>query len=143
MTIETLAGEMASSFETRKRNDGESFVCLKDGSPDWMTEVVRDAHSGMLPDDWTYQAVRECVDAVAEGGEDAECPEPEIYTNALLGWLQSNLSRIARVDDAIRDGNATDLVGAIQWAQSEEYSEILSSVIEALRERAEESEDEE
>ena len=58
-------------FETRHRwekdgSEGEAFVTLKDGHPKWLQGAIREAHRGVLPDDWIYgecAAVCEAVDA--------------------------------------------------------------------------------
>jgi hypothetical protein len=35
---------MSQAFETRKRDNGDKYVALKDGSPEWMTDVCHKAH---------------------------------------------------------------------------------------------------
>ena len=53
-SIQKLAEQLSAAFETKKRNDGQEFVSLKDGSPEWMTDVIRATHGDKLPDDTVY-----------------------------------------------------------------------------------------
>jgi hypothetical protein len=61
---------MSQAFETRKRDNGDKYVALKDGSPEWMTDVCHKAHGDMLPDDWRYSFISEAVDYIDENGAD-------------------------------------------------------------------------
>lgn len=62
-TLQELAGEAARWFETKTRDNGDVFVSLKDGHPEWLQELVWHAHEAgaMLPDDyrygWSYEAL--------------------------------------------------------------------------------------
>lgn len=140
MTVETLATAMAAAFETRTRTNGDSFVCLKDDSPEWMTDIVRAAHDGSLPDDWTYQAVRECVDLLADGADpDDTAPEPDVYTSELLKWAPGHVDLI---DQTMADfGPFSSLCDLLMAAQGETLRSIMATIGAALAERAEEEED--
>src|ERR1700730_15315183 len=94
-TVQKLAAALSQAFQTKKRNDSNEFVSLKDGSPDWMTEVVRAAHGDKLPDDTVYAFIEKAADALADADEDAEPSdvileiEPDPYTAGLTAWLHA------------------------------------------------------
>lgn len=69
MTTQSRAQELSSAFERKTRDDGSEFVCLKDGSPAWMTSIVQHAHGGMFPDDWRYALIERAADAIAENDD--------------------------------------------------------------------------
>ena len=108
-TIKQLAEQMSQAFEGRTRDNGAEFRALKDRSPEWMTTVCRKAHddADMLPDDWRYQFISECVNAISEHeGADEDIAEAVntieayVYTSELTGWLHSRVSRIEWMDQA-------------------------------------------
>lgn len=141
--------ELAGLFETRKRDDGSEFVCLKDSAPEWASDFVREAHgTEMLPDDYRYRWIAEALSLLAESlpadveVEDADVDDlatefgndVSVYTADLLAWLSSNLSRIAYCDEAISEGltEANDLTAIIMVGQAAERQEVFQSVVAAL-----------
>ena len=150
--ISKLAEEMQAQFTRAKRANGDEFYKLKDGAPEWMTDVCCAAHDSatILPDDHRYEYIADAVDKLAEVERDRDADdaadqlEPDCYNNDLLAWVSSRLSRMSYVDDAIEAGCST-LAEALACGQLEERREVFSQVLDALRERAEEldAEDEE
>jgi len=145
-TLQSLATEMSKAFETKTRPNGDSFVTLKDGSPAWMTDVVRAAHENgkQLPDDYRYKFVQESVDILAETTpfdedvmfEAAQFLEPDIYYGQLAAWLGSHASRFGYLDEVLADGeahNGKDSCTCIQMAQLREKEEVYHAVCSALR----------
>src|SRR5689334_2352080 len=94
-SVHSLAAKLSKAFQTKKRNDGNEFVSLKDGSPSWMTDVVRAAHGDKLPDDTVYAFIGKAADAIADADEDADPQdviseiEPDSYTSDLTAWLNA------------------------------------------------------
>jgi hypothetical protein len=78
---------MSQAFETRKRDNGDKYVALKDGSPEWMTDVCHKAHGDMLPDDWRYSFISEAVDYIDENGA-GECD----YCHSVVGERQATIT---------------------------------------------------
>lgn len=128
----------AAAFETAKRDDGTSFVRLKDGSPDWMTDVCREAHGGMLPDDMRYKMIREVVDIMTETEDEDEQREAldglvDVSYYNLAQWLASGTSRFGYCDEAAEEfGPPKSTDQLLQWGQLREYEEILSQLRSAL-----------
>lgn len=132
-TLTNVAAAFALSFETRTRDNGERFVTLKDGSPDWMHDAVRDAHGGMLPDDTRYCMIERVADLLAdsEDWDDLELDGlVDDYTAALTRWLASHIERVRYCDDAMTDMGTDfrDTANLLQWGQLQEYQEIVSSL---------------
>ncbi len=141
MDTETLARLVSDAFEGATRDNGDSYRRIRDGAPEWITELVRDcAHSGgsCLPSDWRYEAAEACADALAEGSEDA--PEPDIYTGHLIRWLGER-GAVDACDQAREDGLVSEdagMVERIQAGQAVVLSEIMDAMRAALEARAEE-----
>lgn len=150
-TIGELATEMQAQFTVNKRESGEEYIKLKDGAPQWMTDVCMAAHDSgsVLPDDHRYEFISDAIDKLAEVEHDGDAEdaadqlEADIYNNDLLKWVSSRLSRMSYCDDAIQDGAVTTLEGALSEGQLSERREVFSQVLDALKERQSELEDEE
>lgn len=145
-TIETVASEASAWFERRKRDDGEQFVTLKDGAPEWVRDMVYDAHGVFGPDDWRYRCIEYAVYHIAETGDEdsGEFADSfvDVYTMTRFAWLASNLNRMSYVDDAVSEfGYDADqgIVGMVGLGQYMEASEVYGLVWGALDARAAES----
>src|SRR5690606_19006215 len=75
-TFVQLANTYSEYFVTSKRDSGEEYIHLKDGAPEALTDLVREAHDArgclMMPDDYRYEMVREAIDTIAELDADAD-----------------------------------------------------------------------
>jgi hypothetical protein len=164
VTVHSLAREMYEAFESDKRDNGDTFWKLKDGSPEWMKDVCFQAHKdgspgimgepgqgAMMPDDYRYEFIFEAVSSIEEADEDADLDEvrdeieADIYTYDLTKWLNSRADRIGYVDEAVSELGHSDMgiIGDIMMGQIAEKQEVFDRVREALEKLAEDSEDEE
>ncbi len=130
------AWRLAAALESAERPDGSRYIRLRDGSPAWMTDVIREAHGGMLPDDWVYGCLPGLAEACADADDlddpgDAAGGEVDTGYAEMLAWLGSG-GRWGRVDEALGEGART-LTDAIQWAQYREAEEIYWRLVAALR----------
>lgn len=145
-TVQDLAAEASRHFERRERESGAEFVALKEGAPEWLHQLVQDAHGDMMPDDWRYQLTERCVDAIAdhENADDArDGLEPSIYTHELCDWLGSSNSRYSYCDEARAEGLVSDdasMIDRMQAGQLQELGEVFGLVLDALTARVEELE---
>jgi hypothetical protein len=132
LTISGLATAARRCFDVIHPRDKDIYT-VRDGSPDWITEMVDDAHGSKGPDDWTYHAIVECLDCLAED-EDTDGPEPDVYTSALTDWLGSRIDRTGYCDDAAEElgQGFTSIVDFLQAGQAAEYREILDAIRSAL-----------
>ena len=149
-TVQALASEMLSWFETKTRESGKRYISLKDGHPDWMQDVCREAHDSstvgmILPDDHRYQMIVECLSAISEadGAEalsdaayDLTAPD---YTHEVLEWLASSNRRHlfcdAHLEEAGLDTEGFDTFGLIADGYRYEMREVYDLVLHALRAR--------
>jgi len=149
-TVQQLAREMAAQFETKKREDGSELVVLKDGAPEWMTDVIHEVHGDKLPDDTIYQFISEAVDALADAPDDADLQdaiieiEADIYTHDLTAWLHARVDHVyyltevmEEFGDGIKDGFAL-----LQYAQKAHKDEVGGALLAALEARAEDEDEE-
>ena len=153
MTAQKLASDLCDAFETRHRQNGDTFHTLRDGSPEWMGEIVQAAHGDMFPDDWRYAAIRRVACAIAEVSEDEDLydagPENvdamvDVYNGRLAAWLASHAMRAGYCDEAADEYGADPkhgIIGLMQIGQYAEYSEIWSIVASALERMAADLED--
>lgn len=139
-----VASEALRHFQTRYRADGDPYVCLADDAPDWVHDLVREAHGHMPPDDWRYKAISAALSCLAERpGEDLDELRHEYadgmtdtYSADRLRWLASHLDRTDYVDEAVEDlGYPGDILGAIGMGQDCEAREVWQSVVDSLEAR--------
>ena len=144
-TLQQLANEAAACFTTKQRPDGDGVIVLLDGSPGWVRDLVREAHGGMLPDDWRYASIESALDWIA----DANDPEDEqyewadenvdVYHSGRLAWLASDASRPSYCDDAtseMGDYAPNGILDRIRLGQHQESCEVFASVLRSLHDRA-------
>jgi len=136
--------QFCEAFEQRTRNNGDKFVCLSDGSPQWMTDIIRECHGSMLPDDTKYAMIQECADSL----NDRETLDIEdifeiadglvdVYNAERTRWLSSSLDRAYYIDDAQDEGllaEDSDTFTRIGVGQFKEYEEILYALTRAFSE---------
>jgi len=156
-TTTTLARALADAFETAKRDNGDEFVRLREGSPEWMQEAIFAAHGDgdMLPNDWSYRLCSSMADGIAEALEydaDADLDDAlheiadgavPVYTGQRLDWLASHLHRMGMVDEAIEEAgglsgkDGSGIAEAIGWAILRECEAIGRALVDAIEGEAE------
>lgn len=156
-TIHTLASEAYEHFTTKVRGE-DTIVVLKDDAPEWVGDLVREAHGAdFLPDDWRYAAIRSALGAIAGEATDeiddlgAEWADGhvDVYTHARLKWLASNLTRVAYCDEAreeygeARDGGIVGIIGMGQYAECREVFGFVRGALESELEAREDDEQDE
>jgi hypothetical protein len=145
--IQDKAREAYDWFEIAKRDEADpesSFVRLKDGAPEWITQLVYDAHGDFLPDDWRYDKIQDALEFIMDveypddGSSEFADGAVDIYTADRIKWLGSNLNRASYCDEAARDyGHGIDIVSMIGWGQCMEAEEIYASVLNSLTKQTE------
>jgi hypothetical protein len=152
-----IAQGFLAAFETRKRDNGDEFLCLADGSPDWMSEAVRLAHGDMLPEDIRYRMVKDMLGAIVDVLEtEPEAAEADLYATAeeridglispytadRTAWLASSIQRPGYVDEAneFYGNEGAPIVEQIERGMIFEYREICPVLVAAIRTQAGESE---
>ena len=140
MELQKLAQEVRKYFEDHPHK--ENTFRMKDEAPQWVRDMVFEAHEDFAPDDYKYNYVVEALDALASGDIEGETLEPEVYNYQLLNWLGSNMKRIGYVDEAREDcGPSEGIMQDIMMGQRKEKLEVFNIVRSCLEERAEEKEE--
>lgn len=153
-TVQSLASDLSAAFEHDKRNDGKEFTKLREGSPVWMTEVIREVHGDKMPDDTVYDFIERCADAIAGysdtlAGEDAAQDavneiEPDPYTADLTVWLNARVDHVYYLTEVLEEfGGGTTMDGfkLLTLAQQKQIQEVGYALISALEKQVEESEE--
>ena len=149
-----IAAEAAACFETAQRQpNGDEYVRVRDGSPEWITDLVRAAHGtyidgtpAFLPDDWRYRTIAAALDWIANSDSDDLDDEAhafaddtvDVYTGRLIDWLGSNLQRIGYCDEAADEygGEPASITDRIALGQYAEAREVFALVLEGVQARA-------
>jgi hypothetical protein len=138
-SVQKLAALLSQAFQTKKRKDGNDFVSLKDGSPAWMTEVVRSAHGDKLPDDTVYAFIERVASALADADEDADPSdviseiETDTYTADLTAWLHARVDHVYYLTEVLEEGlGITDGFQLLAAAQQKQIHEIGYALVSAL-----------
>jgi hypothetical protein len=142
-SVRNLAARLSKAFQTKKRNDGNEFVSLKDGSPSWMTDVIRATHGDKLPDDTVYAFIEKAADALANASEDAEPSdvileiEPDPYTAGLTAWLHARVDHVYYLTECLEENRWDDGFQLLAAAQQKQIQEVGYALVSALEEAAE------
>jgi hypothetical protein len=132
--LQDKAQAFVGYLETRTRNNGDRFVCAKDDAPGWVADIIRAVHGDLSPDDWTYQTISDCADALAEGSERE--PESDTYTRDLIAWLGSYPDALADCDCAVAEwGPGDDIESMIRQGQQYAIYRIYSDLRAMLEEQ--------
>ena len=149
-TVNALAADALPHFTKGERVSeytGRRIVKVADGAPDWITELCREAHGDMFPDDWRYEMIEDALRMFAEADDEngaerlMDEAEPPIYNVQRLHWLASHLGRAGYVDEACEDlcvGADVGILDRIALGYMAELREVFSSVAASLRERVDE-----
>ena len=135
----------ADQFETRTRNNGDTFHCLTDSRPDWSQDVARQCHDGMIPDDYRYKWLSHGADTLADIPADEwedsiyEIADSmvDIFNYSLLQWCASHLSRVGYVDEEANETLSPtpgkfDLIHSLQVGQFREIRETLGFLVSEI-----------
>ena len=143
-TPQDLAAQAHAFFEARERGEGERFTTTRYDSPEWLRDLVHEAHGEFLPDDWRYSTIHNALVFIAEnpGADDDSAHEfadtaVDVYSADRLAWLASNLRRLAYVDEAVAEyGPREQIIDNIGIGQYGEAFEIYASIYASLDDRA-------
>ena len=147
--VQTVATTARGFFKRQTRDSGSTYWSTPD-APDWITDLCREAHNGMLPDDHKYEYIVDALDLITEASDDADLDEAgyeieaDCYTSDLMTWLASSNHRPGYVDEAVQEfgGEPGTLIDQVMLGQAYERRAVYTSVLASLRERADEATDE-
>jgi hypothetical protein len=136
VSLQPLAQQVLDQLERRTKLGEDTYIALKVGAPEWMTEFVQDAHGDFLPDDYRYEFIEDALLAIVghdDLDEARDSLEPDIYTGKLTAWLASNLARGTYIDEVLEDGGANNMHNLLSIGQLNEKCETFDLVVEALQ----------
>jgi hypothetical protein len=148
-TISQLAQEAYATFE--RDNSDTTLWKTRDDAPEWVSELVHEAHGSFLPDDWRYDCIHSALSHIADSGADDEADladedhafsdgHVDVYNARRAAWLASNLERGGYCDEAVEEGLVSAeagiyaLIGAGQYM---ECQEVWGSVVRSLADHLE------
>jgi hypothetical protein len=134
--LRRLAREMSGRFTRRTREDGTSYTTLTDESPEWMRDVVYDAHAGMFPDDHRYDLIAAAVEHIADRADwddsqhEFADSQVSVYDHDVVEWFASHGARRDYCEQANDDYGPSDgtIVEAMQRGQYVEACEVIARV---------------
>lgn len=140
-TMHDVARRAVSSFETARRRDDSQYSRLKDDSPQWLHELVFQAHNNgqILPDDWRYRFTVDALSHIADADHGAtrtdlrDDIEADVYISDLTNWLGSHTIRLGYCDEALtmlgRTGTLSQLLAEGQILERQEVFDIVWSTL--------------
>ena len=146
MTIKTLAQIGVNSFTQKQcdksRMPDEYIYIRKDDAPEWVTQLVKEAHGEMFPDDYKYKFVVDALEALADA-DDIDTAEEimregiELYTYKLIHWVQSHTDRLAMANEHGKEFEADTIEAFLTGGQFNERWDVFSLVLSTLETLAE------
>ena len=147
-----IAKQLADAFTTDTRNDGTTFTKLRDGSPQWMTDAIHAAHGDILPLDWIYEQCGRMADKMTEYEPEQWDDSVSEWADSLVDvynidrarWLALHLDFAGFVDEAVEEFGHSDqgVFGDIAYGQFKLLEQIAYSMLSAVNEQAEASDEE-
>ena len=111
-------------------------------NPDYQ-ELFFHAHDSMLPDDHKYRMIHSILQEMDDTEEyDDLCIDDliPIYTNELISWLESSISRLSYCDQYLEEyGEISDTISLLSGGYMMELNEVYYLINEWLDENTEES----
>ena len=127
--FKTSVLDFVGTFRHQFNSNNEKIIVLPSDAPEWVQQLVRDAHDDELPNDWRFTKIYEICwwlldcessDSAQENAMEAADALSFVYTGQILGWYAEQPSRLNYCDQYIEEfgANATDstalLLGAGQ-----------------------------
>lgn len=134
------ASELYNKMEIKERTNGTKFYYFKE-SNEKIQEFVRNIHGESMPDDFIYEQIHNALGFISEleKADDDEFydrlldVEADCYTSDLTAWLNSSVSRVYYLTEAISEFGSTDGFDLLANAQLIEIREIYEKTFCELK----------
>lgn len=142
MTLQEKIQSYSDMFESKTREEGESYIVLKSDRADELQESVYKAHGDRMPSDWIFGTYADMlvrlteytinsIDDVEEYRHEIVDNAVDIYTADLTAWLADDIRNVNYITDALESGvemrEGHQLLYTAQYlAIDEVYSEIIN-----------------
>jgi len=109
---------------------------------DTYQEFFHHAHADMLPDDYRYKMIHDILCNMDEDDEDLNIGDLiPIYTNELISWLDSSISRLSYCDQYLEEyGEISDTISLLSGGYMMELQEVYYLIVEWLNDNSNEEE---
>ena len=137
---------MSKDVLVRKILSGMEYKDIRNGiwinTNDTYQEFFHHAHGDMLPDDFRYKMIHDILANMDDTEEyDDLCIDDliPIYTNELISWLDSSISRLSYCDQYLEEyGEISDTISLLLGGYMMELNEVYYLINEWLDENIEE-----
>ncbi len=129
---------LSAWFVSAVRSNGETFVKLDDGAPEWLADAVMEAHGDEMPNDWRYETLQSIACCICDGNVEAGDIADrlvDVYNSDLLAWLAGHLERPVYVGEYVEDygwDNDQGVIGAIAGGQRLCIDEMAATLLAAV-----------
>lgn len=134
----------SQAFEARTRTDGTVFWAIKDGAPEWVSDIVYAAHFGALPCSWRYDKISDLAHEFGDVETFADFDAAQwadsvadVYTSDVLKWFSGVSYAVDAVDDAAAEWgmDTKGIVEQIMTGQAFMLHELACAVVSALQDQ--------
>lgn len=135
---------MKKDVLVRKILKGMEYKDIRNGiwinTNDTYNDFFYHVHNGMLPDDCRYRMIHDILCNMDEDDEDLNIGDLiPIYTNELISWLDSSISRLSYCDQYLEEyGEISDTISLLSGGYMMELNEVYYLINEWLDENIEE-----
>ena len=115
-----------------------------------MTDAIREAHDGELPNDSRYELIRDCLQALSDDGVENQEEALEVslelsrdlvptYTGELLQWFSDHPRRLGDCDEALDQGRVLEVNSYEILSEGFRLAaeEVISSLANSLEDASE------
>mgnify|MGYP001558893181 CR=1 FL=1 len=139
-TLVSVAADANKYFIRKTRDNGEDYYCTVDDTPEWIMDMVREAHGDKTSDDYVYDWIDTALSDIADGMTEDDVyahvdNTVDSYTSSLTAWLASDVHRVYYLTEVLEESNVKDGFAALAQAQYREIEEVFSSVLNSIQAR--------
>lgn len=154
-TPQELAYRSLKYWTRGQRDDGSQYLSLTTTAPEWLRDLVRDAHGvderGATPDDWRHEAIYLALNCIAEADDPEDAAHEwadgmvAVYNADRVAWLGSHVERAGWCDAAQSDGmvypgaGIMERIGAGMYREALEVFELVRASLEQRAARIDEA----
>ena len=129
-----VAKNLLEKFEVKNNADGKKIIICQPLTH--LKSFIRQVHGELLPDEFIYKIIYNCIESIANGSECLDSVLEEIKADInvynLTEWSVSNRLRIYLVNDTLNEYQGDNYVELLHLAQASEIESICDQTINYL-----------